>query len=124
MKRVMILSRQSAFWWGVQWLLRDGGGCDVVGWETEIAKGLERIREMRPDVVLVDKGSARADDACPVMRILGEGLGMRVIALSVEDSILSVYREERHAVGGVEDLIRAIEQAPAASPGDVVHEVH
>ena len=120
MKRVMILSRQSAFWWGVQRLLRDGGGCDLVGWETEVDQALERIRELRPDVVLVDKGDARADNASPIMRILGEGLGMCVIALGLEENTLSLYREERRTVDDVEDLIRAIEQDPAISPGGVV----
>lgn len=108
MKRVMILSKQSTFWWGVHKLLQDGGSCDVVGWETELDQALVRIHELQPDVVLVDKIADATSGNSPILRILGEELGMSVIALSVEENTLSLFREERRMVDDVEDLFCAI----------------
>ena len=118
MKRVMILSRQSAFWWGVCKLLGDGGTCDLVGWETEPEQAIRRVRDLQPDVVLVDRCSSITADTFPIVPILGVRPGTRVIALGVEDNILSLYREDRHTVADVEDLIRVIEQDVAADPGE------
>lgn len=115
MPRVMILAGKSTLWWGVSEVLQKAEQCDLVCWETELDQALQRIRELRPDVVLVDKGSATASDIPLIMGILGEGLGTRVFALSLEDSSLSIYREERLTVEEGEDLIRAIEKDPTAS---------
>ena len=108
----MILSKQTVFWWGVQKLLQERARCDLVAWETEPDQALHRIRELRPDVVLVAKDDADTNDLSPITRILSEGLKTCVIALSLEENTLSLYHEERHRVDEVEDLIRAIDQAP------------
>ena len=48
------------------------------------------------------------------MRILREGVGIRVVALNLQDNTMCVYRGERRAVKGVKDLVEAIEQPAAA----------
>ena len=115
MRRILILSNQSLFWCGVQKLLSPEAGCVLVGWERDLDQALERIRELRPDAVLLDKGDVSANGASPVMRILEQGLETRVIALSLMDSSISVYRQERHQVDNVNDLVHIIEQAEAST---------
>jgi len=122
MKRIMIFAKRSAFWCGLQRLLEVGECCDLVAWETEVEPALERIRELRPDAVLVDGDRGRANEASPIMRILSEGLGTRVIGLSLDDNTLALYREHRRIARNVDDLIQAIDQDTSAAPGPIVLE--
>jgi AmiR/NasT family two-component response regulator len=78
----------------------------------DVEKGLERISELRPDVVIVDSGDRMRDPTSTVMRILRERLGTRVIGLNLQDNIVSIYRGEQRIVRGVEDLLEAIEAEP------------
>jgi DNA-binding NarL/FixJ family response regulator len=115
MKRVMILSRQTVFWWGIKSLLQKKARCDIVAWETELDQALEQIHKLRPDVVLVEREDVHADNLGLIHRILNVRPKISVISLSLEENGFSLYRKERYVVDDVEDLIHAIEQAPAAS---------
>ena len=104
MKRVLILSSHPLFGRGVESLLRKETRLDIVGWEADIDKAVERIRELQPDVVILDSG----DPTPEVLRILREGLGTKVIGLNLQDSTMCVYRGEQRVVKRIEDLVEAI----------------
>jgi chemotaxis response regulator CheB len=53
-------------------LLRQETELEIVGQETDTDKTIERIKELRPDVVIVDSADLR-DPMPVVMRILREG---------------------------------------------------
>ncbi len=109
MKRVFIVSSQSLFSQGVESLLRQEKGLDIVGRETDVDRAAERIREFRPDAVIVDSGDP-ADDPMPaVMRILREGVGTKVVGLNLQDNTICIYRGEQRVVKEVKDLVEAIE---------------
>lgn len=119
MVRIMVLAGKSALWWGVRKVLQEGGHCDLVAWETDIDQALERIHELRPDVILVDKDDEQGNTAATPLRILGEGAGMHVIALGLKDNILCLYSGQCRTIDDAEDLIRAIEDARTVFvPGD------
>jgi DNA-binding NarL/FixJ family response regulator len=113
-RRVFIISSHPLFGQGVESLLRQETGVDIAGRETDVDTAIERIKELRPHVVILDS----ADPACvptpAVMRILKEGLEAKVIGLNLQDNTLCIYRGEQRVVKSVEDLVQAIEQSTPA----------
>jgi DNA-binding NarL/FixJ family response regulator len=108
MKRIFMLSSHPLFSEGVESLLCGEAGLEIVGREMDLEKGLDRIRELRPDVVIVDNGDPMHDPMAAVMRILRERLGTRVIGLDLQDNVVCIYRSEQRMARGVEDLLEAI----------------
>jgi chemotaxis response regulator CheB len=122
MRRVFILSFHPLFGQGVESLLRREARLEIVGQETDADKALERLKEIRPDVVILDCAETACDPTPAVMRILREGLGTKVIGLNLQDNTLYIYRGEQRLVKEVKDLIEAIEPLPPepASSADLV----
>jgi len=112
MKRVFILSSHPLFSQGVESLLRQESGLDIVGREADIDKAGERIKELRPDVVILDSGDPASDLAPAVMCILRERVGTKVIGLNLQDNTVCIYRGEQRVVKEVKDLVEAIEHSP------------
>ena len=112
MKRIFMLSSHPLFSQGVESLLCQKAGLEIVGREMDVEKGLERIKQLRPDVVIVDNGDPTHDPTPTVMRILRERLGTRVIGLNLQDNTVYIYRGEQRIVRAVEDLLEAIEAQP------------
>jgi DNA-binding NarL/FixJ family response regulator len=73
MRRIFILSSHPLFGQGVESLLRQEAGLIIVGQETDADKALERIKEIRPDVVILDCAEPECDPTLAVMRILRGG---------------------------------------------------
>jgi two-component system response regulator DevR len=109
MKRVFLLSSHPLFGPGVESLLRQETGLDIVGRETDVEKAIERIRELRPDVVIVDCAEPACDAISVLMRIWREGLETKVLGLNLQDNTLCVYRGEQRIVKEVKDLVEAVE---------------
>ncbi len=108
MKRIFMLSSHPLFSQGVESLLRRETGLEIVGRETDVDKAIERIKELRPDVVVLDSADLR-DPMPVVMRIFREGVGTKVIGLNLKDNTMHVYRGEQRVVKEVQDLVEAIE---------------
>jgi len=112
MKRVFMFSSHSLFSRGVESLLRRETGLEVVGWEADVDKAVERIKELQPDVVIVDRGDPGCDPTLAVMRILRQGVVAKVIGLNLQDNTIRIYRGEQRVVKEMQDLIEAIEYNP------------
>ena len=112
MKRVFMLSTHPLFSRGVESLLRQETGREIVGWETDVDKAIERIKELRPDVVILESSDPAGEPTPAVMRILREGLGIKLVGLNLKDNTLCIYCCERRAVKSIEDLVEAIERNP------------
>jgi DNA-binding NarL/FixJ family response regulator len=124
MKRIFMLSSHLLFSQGVESLLCREAGLEIVGREVDLEKGLNRIRELQPDVVIVDSGDPTHDPTPTVMRILRERLGTRIIGLNLQDNIVCIYRGEQRIVRGVEDLLEAIEAEPISRLNKEVEELN
>lgn len=106
--RVFILYSHGLFARGVQSLLSREQGVEIVGMEREDRKALERIRLLRPDVILVDSGTRR-QDSCPIIaEIFREIPDARVISLSLTENGIDVYDKHRITASSPTDLVRAI----------------
>jgi chemotaxis response regulator CheB len=79
MKRIFMLSSHPLLGQGVESLLRRETGLEIVGREMDVDKAVERIKELRPDAVILDCAEPKCDPTPAVIRILGEGLGTKVI---------------------------------------------
>jgi DNA-binding NarL/FixJ family response regulator len=112
MKRIFMLSAHPLFGQGVESLLRRETGLDIVGRETDVDKAVERIKELQPDVVIVDSGDPATDPTPAVVRVLREGVGTKVIGLNLQDNTMCIYRGELRMVKEVKDLVEAIELSP------------
>ena len=112
MKRILMLSSHPLFSQGVESLLRRETGLEIVGRETDVDKAIGRIKELQPDVVILDSGDPARDSTLAVMRVLREGVGAKVIGLNLQDNTMFIYRGEQRVVKEVKDLMEAIEHGP------------
>jgi DNA-binding NarL/FixJ family response regulator len=108
MKQVFILSSHPLFGQGVESLLRQEARLEIVGQETDADKAIERIKELQPNVVILDCAEPGCDPAPAVMRILREGVETKVIGLNLQDNTMCIYRGEQRVVKDVKDLVQAI----------------
>jgi DNA-binding NarL/FixJ family response regulator len=112
MKCIFMLSTHPLFSQGVESLLRQETGLEIVGRETDVDKAVERIKELRPDVVIVDSADPASDPTSAVMRILRERVVAKAIGLNLQDNTMCIYRGEQRVVKEVKDLVEAIEPSP------------
>ena len=115
MKRIFMLSTHPLFSQGVESLLRRETGLEIVGRETDVDKAIGRIKELRPDVVILDSADPACGPTPAVIRILREGVGTKVIGLNLQDDKMFIYRGEQRVVKEVKDLVEAIESSPLLS---------
>ncbi len=108
MVRVFMLSRLALFGQGVETLLCREEGVEIVGRETEIEVAIARIKQLRPDVVLLDTTLQAGDLASIAARIFTAQTNTRVIAMSLQDNTVSVFRGEQRTVHEIQDLMHAI----------------
>ena len=112
MKRIFMFSTHPLFSQGVESLLRRETGLEMVGREMDVDKAIGRIKELQPDVVILDSGDPACDLTPAVMRILREGVGTKVIGLNLQDNKMFICRGEQRVVKEVKDLVEAIEPSP------------
>lgn len=108
-KRVFILSRHSLFSQGIETLLSQDPGLEIVGQDTDIDAAAEFLETCHPDVMVLDCDDPEPDLSPAVLCVLRKRLGIRVIGLSLQDNKLYVYRGEQKQVRQVEDLLTEIE---------------
>ncbi len=107
-KRVFMLSCHPLFSQGVETLLRQEPGLELVGREMDVEKALERIKELRPDVVILDSSNPKFD---PIPGLIGSMRGfpgITVIGMNLTDNRICVFRWEEWIAQGVQDLTKAI----------------
>jgi len=115
--RVFILSGHLLFARGVESLLRRQAGVEVIGCERDEEQAVERIRELHPDVVILDDDPSAEGARLALLRILREAATPRIIGLNLQSNTLCIYRGERRLVGGTEDLLEAIGPPPLNDRG-------
>ena len=109
MKRVFILSRESMFSLGIETLLSQEAGIEIVNRDTNFGASIECIQRHSPDVVIVNCDDPEPELTSAVLSIFRDTLGICVIGLSLENNQISIYRGEKKQVRQVEDLLNAIQ---------------
>ncbi len=108
MIRVFILSKFPLFGQGVARLLGCEAEIEVVGQGANTEKAIERIRELRPDAVILDLTHVKGNDPSVVVRILQSGICSKVIGLNLNENTLHIFCGEQWQAGRVEDLVHAL----------------
>jgi DNA-binding NarL/FixJ family response regulator len=117
--RVFILYSHGLFARGVQSLLGKEGEVEVVGTERDDDRlALEKIKALRPDVILVDSRATQGDPCLTISEIFQGVPGARVISLSLQESGIDIYDKHRIVACGPDDLVRAIRR-PVPPDGEV-----
>lgn len=103
---------------GLEHLLNGIDGIDVVGTAADGAAGVEAVRELNPDVVLMDLAMPVLDGAGAIRTLTAEGASARLVALtSFADDASVLEALDAGACGyllkdaDAEDLVRAIRAA-------------
>ncbi len=108
LQRVFMLSRQPLFSQGVESLLRGQAGLVIVGRETDPSQAAKRIRDLKPDVVVLDTKDLASAPFLIVAKLLQQEDGIKIIAMNLENQTIRVYRGEQRTALCVNDLVEAI----------------
>ncbi len=109
MKRIYMISSQLMFSLGIQTMLSGQPGIDIVGRETDVARAMEQIGLLRPDVVILDSKDLKSIPNNLVATILRESPGTKVISLNLENDRMRIYHGELRVANNLDDLLQVIE---------------
>lgn len=108
MPSIFIISNHIMFSYGLESLLKQEPGLRLMGQETDAAKAIKRIEEIRPDVVIIYTDEALDSSSLIIMNILKVHPKAKVIGLNVQNNIFYVYQASEWTVTRWDDLIKAI----------------
>ena len=104
--RVFIVASHPLFAQGVESLLDGQPGLAVVGMGAAELHVLDKVRELRPDVVILDADSDAQMTLLPAL--LRENLGVKFIGLTLEDNRIDIYYQQQFVGTDVADLVEAV----------------
>ncbi|HLA97078.1 MAG TPA: hypothetical protein VJL34_01390 [Anaerolineales bacterium] len=108
MKRVFILSRRSLFHQGIETLLSQEAELEIVGQDTEPSDAVKCIQTFNPDVIILNLDDPEPDLSSPVLCVMREKAGIRIVGLSLRENKICVFQGEDKQVHQLEDLFNAI----------------
>jgi len=109
MKRVFVFSGPSLFSQGLKSLLHHELKVHTIGQETEVDQAIKQVKALQPDVIILISSDAASHGQLPILRILKECAGVKVIGLNLQDNTLYIYQTEKRIIKQPEDLLEAIE---------------
>ena len=104
--RVFIVASHPLFAQGVESLLDGQPGLAVVGMGAAELDVLDKIHNLRPDVVILDADSDAQMTLLPAL--LRENLGVKFIGLTLEDNRIDIYYQQQFVGTDVADLVEAV----------------
>jgi len=107
--RVFVVSQPSLFEDGIEELLRQEPGLEIVGRETDPAQAVERIKEAHPDVVILTDGEAATGLDAELLRLVREGFHMRIVEIHLATNTLCLYCGEQQSIREVRDLVDTVQ---------------
>ncbi|MEA3341531.1 MAG: DUF166 family protein [Chloroflexota bacterium] len=106
--RVFILASQPLFAEGVQSLLSDQPGIEVVGVATAAPDVFAQVQATIPDVVIIEaRGEAQSHLVAQVLKSIPDA---KVVGLSLEDNRIHTYYQQSKQGQRVEDLLETIRE--------------
>jgi DNA-binding NarL/FixJ family response regulator len=124
MTRVLVADDHPAYRRGLEAMLRDVGGIDVVGVAATGEEAVDLARRVAPDVVLMDLRMPGVDGIEATRRVIGHDPTVAVVVLTMLDDDGSVFAAMRAGALGYllkgadqDEIVRAIR---AAAAGEVL----
>ena len=106
---MFVVSQPSLFEDGIEELLRQEPGLEIVGRETDPAQAVERIKEAHPDVVILTDGEAATGLDAELLRLVREGFHMRIVEVHLATNTLCIYCGEQQPIREVRDLVDTVQ---------------
>jgi DNA-binding NarL/FixJ family response regulator len=72
---------------------------------------LMAVAKVHPDVVIIQQGD-RSSNSYPLMKLIQDHPGLKVITVSLKDNLMEVYSKQDIFVKSASDLISVVEAAP------------
>ena len=107
--RVFVVSEPSLFAEGLEGLLCEEPGLEIVGRETDPLQAVRRIKETHPDVVIVTDGEAATGLDAELLGLVREGLHMRIVEVHLQTNTLCIYCGEQQSIREVGDLAGTVQ---------------
>lgn len=108
-QRVIVLYGASLFVAGVETSLRDRPGLEVVRIESTLPDTGQRLKSLRPDVIIFDSSEARLDALPGMTQLLREHPGVLVIGLDLTSDEVTILSGQQRSVTKAEDLVEVIQ---------------
>jgi DNA-binding NarL/FixJ family response regulator len=116
--RVVVADDQTLVRSGFRLILEAQADLEVVGEAEDGAEAIERVRQLRPDVVLMDVRMPTLDGIAATREIVASGLPTRVLVLTTFDQDEVVYEAMRAGASGF--LLKSVPPAKLAEGVRVV----
>lgn len=104
--RVFIVASHPLFALGVQSLLSGQSGLAVIGMGEATLDVIDKIHDLKPDVVVLDADSDAQTRLLPAL--LRENMGVKFIGLTLEDNRIDIYYQQQFVGTDVSDLVEAV----------------
>lgn len=106
--RIFIVSNHLMFGYGLECLLLQESEVEIVGRETNIKQAAISIKNLQPDVVIIDNDDISLNGVAELLKIVRTNPGVKIIHLSLQNNNLYIYQAVHTEVQSVEDLVEAI----------------
>lgn len=110
MLRIFIVSSYLMFSLGLENLLRQDKEIKILGQETDREKAIQKIEDLKPDVVIVYTDDSQIGSRSFIIEILKTNPTTKVIGLSLQNNTFSVYQVKQGETGSVDDLFRTLKE--------------
>ena len=107
--RVFVLSGPSLFGNGIEELLCEEPGLEIVGREMDPRQAVRRIRESHPDVIILADGEAARGLDAELLGLVREGLHVRIVEVHLATNTVCIYCGEQQSIREVGDLVDTLE---------------
>jgi DNA-binding NarL/FixJ family response regulator len=103
--RVLVVGERSLFEEGIEELIRQEPGLEIVGRLADPQDTARLFKEHSPDVILVADDEAATRLAPDLMGMVREGFCMRMIEVHLATNTLCVYRGDQQPIREAGDLV-------------------
>jgi hypothetical protein len=107
--RVFVISGPSLFEEGLEGLLCEEPGLEIVGRETDPHQAVRRIREDHPDVIVLTDGERATGLDAELLRLVREGLHVRIVEVHLATNTVCIYCGEQQSIREAGDLVHTVQ---------------
>lgn len=110
MIRVLLFVSNTLFGQGIEHLFRQESRLEVCGCEVDVSKAPERVKALKPDVVILERREPVKDLGHAVRLMVRECEQLQVIEMDPEDDTMCIYSGRQLIFKQLDDLMGAIER--------------
>jgi len=108
--RVLVVAEPSPFEEGIEELLRQEEGLEIVGREEDAEEAARRIKESSPDVIILIDGEAGAALDVDLLRLVREGFQIKIVEVHLATNTMCIYRGDHRSLGEAQDLVGVVRE--------------